>query len=375
MNNKFFSPSFKLERKTRALNPALWGFVGLISLFSVGGFVWIFHLMICSILDVESTFISDSFLFEGFIIIVFALMAGIGLYKFINYLLHSYKFEDNKIIKGRIIKPKKIKGIDLALDTALTTNMIKNITNSKKVYYGNTVMNINNILTLIKLNTNQQFVNEFFDTDIYKKKIYNNPQLLKETKYTLIYICEGNKKLVIPKIYEGMNIKIDSNRESPLISRIFKKSLIVFSIFFLFSMLDLFIGINNNSKYISNINNTCKTIQTNLNNYGYSMTRDCNFEKKVSDYRYSIIKYNIDKQGNIVDVDLDLFYDLSSYSDSELKYIISTLNTTFSEYEINHFIEQVNSCINGNCSYGKIEYNNDALTIGSSNGLVNIYNY
>lgn len=375
MNNNIFFPSFKLERKTRALNLGLWGFVGLISLFSVGSFVWIVHLMLCSILDIESTFISDSFFFEGFVIIVFALISGIGLYKFLNPLLHSYKFEDNKIIKGRIIKQEKIKGINLALDTAITTYMVKNITNSKAVSSGNATININNIISLIRLNTNQEFVNKFFDTDIYQKKVYNNPRLLKETKYTLVYICDDNKKLVIPKLYEGMNIKINSDRESSFVSRTFKRSLIVFGIFFLLSMIDLFIGINNNSKYISNINNTCETIQTNLNYYGYSMTRDCNFEKEVSDYRTSTIKYNIDKKGNITDVNLELYYDFSSYSDSELKYIISTLNADFSDYEINNFIEQVNACINGNCSYGKIESGKDILRIGSSDGFINIHNY
>ena len=105
------------------------------------------------------------------------------------------------------------------------------------------------------------------------------------------------------------------------------------------------------------------------------MTRDCNFEKEVSDYRTSTIKYNIDKKGNITDVNLELYYDFSSYSDSELKYIISTLNADFSDYEINNFIEQVNACINGNCSYGKIESGKDILRIGSSDGFVNIHNY
>lgn len=375
MNNNIFSPSFKFEKKTKALNIALWGFVGLISMFSVGLLIFAFHLMLCSILNIESTFISDNFLFEAFVIIFFSLMFGLGLYKFQNSLLHSYKFENNKIIKGRIINTSKIKDDNLILDTIATNYMVKNINNSKAVVSSNAAINIYNIAKLIELNTNQEFVNKFFDTSIYKKKTYNNPQLLKETKYSLIYICDNNKKLVIPKLYENMDIKVNGGNESSLLSRILVRSLIVFLIFFLFSMIDLFIGIHNNPKYMSNINNTCETIQANLNNYGYSITKNCNFEKVISNSKTSTIKYDIDKKGNITNVSLELYYDFSSYNDNELRYIISTMNTDFSNNQINNFINQVRACINGECTYGKIELGKNILRIGTSNSFINIHNY
>lgn len=341
-------------------------------MFSTFLFATVPYLFLSSFFDIASAFILDNLVVVASIsTMIFALIFGIGLYKFLNTLLYSYKFEDNKIIKGKIISPDKVKGINLAFDTIMTTYMAKNITNSKAVVAGNAAINMNGIINLIKLNTNQEFVDNFFDTDIYKKKIYNNPRLLKETKYSLVYICEGNKKLVIPKLYEGMNITINNSSESSLLSRILVRSLIVICIFFLFTMIDLFIGIGNNDEYKSNINDTCKVIQTNLNDYGYSMTRNCNFEKLVSNSRTSTIKYSIDKNGNITKVSLELYYDTSSYSDNELKYIISTLNTDFSNNEINNFIELVNSCVNGNCSYGTLK----SLRIGSSSGFVNIHNY
>ncbi len=372
MNNNIFYPSFKFERKTKALNISVWGFVGLISMFSTFLFVIVPYLFLSDFFDIVSAFILDNL---GIVmvtyIIIFALIFGIGLYKFLITPLYSYKFEDNKIIKGRIINSEKIKGKDLAFDAIMTTYMAENITNSTSVMAGNAAINMNTIDNLTKLNTNQEFVNKFFDTDIYKKKIYNNPKLIKETKYSLIYICDGNKKLVIPKLYEGMNITKNNGSESSLLSRVLVRSLIVLCIFFIFSMIDLFIGISNNNKNKSNINNTCEFIQTNLNNYGYSINRNCNFEKIVSNTRTSTIKYNINKNGNITKVDLDLYYDISSYSDDELKYIISTLNTDFSNDEINNFIEKVNSCVNGDCSYTKLK----SLRIDLSGGFVNIHNY
>lgn len=372
MNNNIFSPSFKFERKTKALNISLWGFVGLISMFSTFLLAIYPYLFLNYFFDIVSTFISDNLTVIMVIpTMIFALIFGIGFYNFFNTLLYSYKFEDNKIIKGKIISPEKVKDTDLAFDTIITTYMAKNITNPNVVAAGNAAKNINSIINLIKLNTNQEFVDKFFDTDIYKKKTYNNPRLLKETKYSLVYICEDNKKLVIPKLYEGMNITKTNGNESSLLSRVLVRSLIVLCIFILFLMIDLFIGIGNNDEYKSNINDTCEIIQTNLNSYGYSITRNCNFKKVVSSSRTSTIEYRIDKNGTITNVNLELYYDTSSYSDNELRYIISTLNTDFSNNEINNFIEQVNSCVNGNCSYGKLK----SLRIGTSGGFINIHNY
>lgn len=372
MNKNIFFPSFKFEKKTKAFNKSIWGFVGLISLFSVGGACTIIHLMLCSIFDIESTFISDNLVcFVGLIVIFFALMFGIGIYNFFNSLLHSYKIEDKKIIKGRIISDADIQNNNLIFDAAVTTHMVSNITNSNAVVAGNAAKNVSNILSLINLNTNPEFVYNNFDSNVYKKKIYNNPQLLKETKYSLVYVCEGNKKLVIPKLYEGMNIK-RINNESSLMARILIRSLIVFGIFLTFSIIDLSIGINNNPKYISNINNTCEAIQINLSNYGYSKEIDCYFKKRVSSDKTSTIAYNIDKYGNITNVSIDLYYNSYSYSEDELKYIISTLNKDYSNNKINSFIERVNSCVNGNCSFDIMSSQENILRIDLSSGFINL---
>ncbi len=371
-NNNIFAPSFKLEKKTKALNTSLWGFVGLISLFSTLFLIEIPYLFLSSFFNIVSAFLLDNLVLTLTIpMVIFAFIFGIGLFKFLNTLLISYKFDENKIIKGRIINPKKVKDINLVFDTLVTTSMVQNITNSNIFVAGNTARSMNNLLNLIKFNINQDFVHQFFDTDIYKKKIYNNPKLLKETKYNVVYICDENKKLVIPKLYEGMTIKKYNGKESSIFSRVLMRSLIVLGVFFIFAMIDLCIGINNNSEYMSNINNTCEVIQNNLSDYGYSKAKVCNFEKKVSNNRTSTIKYNINKHGNIENVDLELYYDSSSYSDQELQYILSTLHTDFSNNEINDFIKQVNSCVNGDCSYGKLK----TLRIGSSGGFVNIHNY
>ena len=253
-NKNIFIPSFEFERKTKGFNKMLWGFIGLISMFTVGLFVFVFHEMVCSILNITSTFISENFWITILLILLFALIFGIGLYNFINSLLYSYKIEDNKIIKGKIMNVDKVKEIDLTLDTLITTYMIKNIDNPANITHANALFNSIKIFNLIELNTKIDFVNQYFDTNLYKKKVYTNPKLLKETKCNLIYVCDGNKKLKIPKIYDGMNVKLTYNKPSSLISRILIRSLIVFLVFSFISICDLGIGYYNNDKNINAIN-------------------------------------------------------------------------------------------------------------------------
>ena len=107
----------------------------------------------------------------------------------------SYKFEDGQITKGIIQKSNKVKGTDLIIDTALVTNMLKNVSNSSSVVASNTALNMNKIITLIRLNTKKEFVQKYFDTELYKKEVYKNPKLIKENKYSLIYTCNNKKEI------------------------------------------------------------------------------------------------------------------------------------------------------------------------------------
>ena len=344
-------------------------------MFTVGVFVIAFHMMLCSVLDVVSTFISDNIIVNILPIILFSIMFGVGILDFINTLFYSYKIEENKIIKGRIVNVDKINGSSLMVDAAATLHMLKNIGDSSKVLSGSNLMNFNKIIRLIELNLKQEFVETFFDSDVYKRKVYDNPILVKETKYSLVYRCDKNKKLVIPKIYEGMDIKNIKSTEKSLILRIIEKSLVVFIIFFALSIIDLTIGIKNNSKYLSNINSTCSNIQENLNGFGYNLTDKCNFKKVISKDRTSTVNYRIDKNGKIEKVSIELYYDYSNYSDEELRYIINSLNTNFTNEEIDGFINRVNSCVNNVCLYGKIQNENTTLRIGKSSNYINIHNY
>ena len=374
MDKNIFVPSLKFEERTRAFNRVLWGFVGFISLFTVLIFVYPFHLMLCYFFDIESTFFSDNILIMSILALIFVIMS-MGIIKFFYMICCSYKIENNKIIKGKIINYDNVDHEYLEFDANWILSLAQIIQILYKVVIVSRVNDLIRIIKMILLNMNQNFVENYFDTNSYKKKIYYNPILVKETKYYLIYKCDNNKKLSIPKIYEGMDIKNFKSTEKSLISRIVLRSLIIFLTFLLFSMIDLTNGLIHNNTYISNINNTCSNIQRNLSNYGYDLTKTCNFRKVVSNNKFSNITYRIDKNGKIKSIILEIYYNADTYNESELRYIIDSLNAGFSNYEVDIFISQVDSCINGVCSYGKMTNENQTLRIGSSEGFINIHNW
>lgn len=377
--SNIFFPSFKIERKTKAFNKYIWWFVALISMFSVSlVLLCMFHTFLCWFLNIVSSFIHDNFIFVTFIPVILYILLSYQFLKFLSSLMTSYKFEDDQIIKGKIQKSNKIKGTDLIIDTILVTNMLKNVSNSSKVVASNTASTMNNILNLIRLNTKKEFVQKYFDTELYKKEVYKNPKLIKENKYSLIYTCDNKKKLVIPKIYDGI-CDVDNKKETSFLFRIAIRSVIVFVIALFISIADLVIGYSNNTQNITTISNEVHILQENLTSYGYTCEKVnekmYTFSKSVGE-KTSKISYYLDKNGNIDDVNIQLYYN-SNYPniEKELIYIISTINDEFNSSDISEFVSLVHQNIQGNLEYGSLRGRNYKLTLGTSQGYIDIHSY
>ena len=377
--SNIFFPSFKFERKTKAFNKYIWWFVALISMFSVSlVLLCMFHTFLCWFLNIVSSFIHDNFIFVTFIPVILYILLSYQFLKFLSSLMASYKFEDGQITKGIIQKSNKIKGTDLIIDTILVTNMLKNVSNSSKVVASNTASNMNNILNLIRLNTKKEFVQKYFDTELYKKEVYKNPKLIKENKYSLIYTCDNKKKLVIPKIYDGI-CDVDNKKETSFLFRIAIRSVIVFVIALFISIADLVIGYSNNTQNITTISNEVHILQENLTSYGYTCEKVnekmYTFSKIVGE-KTSKISYYLDKNGNIDDVNIQLYYN-SNYPniEKELIYIISTINDEFNSSDISEFVSLVHQNIQGNLEYGSLRGRNYKLTLGTSQGYIDIHSY
>ena len=377
--SNIFFPSFKIERKTKAFNKYIWWFVALISMFSVSlVLLCMFHTFLCWFLNIVSSFIHDNFIFVTFIPVILYILLSYQFLKFLSSLMTSYKFEDDQIIKGKIQKSNKIKGTDLIIDTILVTNMLKNVSNSSKVVASNTASNMNNILNLIRLNTKKEFVQKYFDTELYKKEVYKNPKLIKENKYSLIYTCDNKKKLVIPKIYDGI-CDVDNKKETSFLFRIAIRSVIVFVIALFILIADLVIGYSNNTQNITTISNEVHILQENLTSYGYTCEKVnekmYTFSKIVGE-KTSKISYYLDKNGNIDDVNIQLYYN-SNYPniEKELIYIISTINDEFNSSDVSEFVSLVHQNIQGNLEYGSLRGRNYKLTLGTSQGYIDIHSY
>ena len=377
--SNIFFPSFKFERKTKAFNKYIWWFVALISMFSVSlVLLCMFHTFLCWFLNIVSSFIHDNFIFVTFIPVILYILLSYQFLKFLSSLMASYKFEDGQITKGIIQKSNKIKGTDLIIDTILVTNMLKNVSNSSKVVASNTASNMNNILNLIRLNTKKEFVQKYFDTELYKKEVYKNPKLIKENKYSLIYTCDNKKKLVIPKIYDGI-CDVDNKKETSFLFRIAIRSVIVFVIALFILIADLVIGYSNNTQNITTISNEVHILQENLTSYGYTCEKVnekmYTFSKSVGE-KTSKISYYLDKNGNIDNVNIQLYYN-SNYPniEKELIYIISTINDEFNSSDISEFVSLVHQNIQGNLEYGSLRGRNYKLTLGTSQGYIDIHSY
>lgn len=376
-----FYPSFIFEKRTKAFNKYIWWFVSLISIFTISLLIFtMFHTFMCWFLNLVSTFIQDNFTIIVFLPIIIYIVLSYQFFQWLTSLMTSYKFEEGKIIKGKIQKADKVNGVDLVIDTALLANMINNISNSSSVVASNATSNLNKITNLIRLNINPEFVEKYFDTELYKKQVYENPKLVRTTKYSLIYECDNNKKLVIPKIYEGI-CDTDNQKESSFIGRILIKSAIVFIIALIIAVVDLSIGYHNNKEYVSSISNVKSTIEQKFNYYGYTSKKInekmYRFTKELENGdRTSEVSYYFDKNGNVKDVDIQLYYNSTSKNvDNELTYIISTINDKFDSNEVSNFINLVKENIAGNYKYGNLKSENYKLILSRSSGYVDIHNY
>ena len=378
---KVVVPSFQVERYTQGLNSCLWGFIGLISMFSVGVGVVVSHMMFVSIFNVISTFMSDnSVVVLPALVVAFAIVFGVGLYHFFNNMTFAYRFDNDKIVRGQLIRPEKIKGSSLALEGLLTAYMAANIGDSGKFTSANSLKGVHRMIELIVQNMDQNFANMFFDTDLYKKKAFLNPRLIKETKRSYIYQCDNKKRLKILKIYTGMATPKEGVKEKAIWKRVLSRSIFVFLVFAIIFAADLAIGLSQNADHMEHIQQAVSRLEDGLTDFGYikeeSTEKICEFQKKASSERTSSVKYDLDKNGEIDSVTFEVYFNRDSKNmPSEVAYLISSTNGGYSESDIAAFIDNVQKTIDGNFTYDKLESSNGKIVLSLSGGHAHIYKY
>ncbi len=378
--NLIYCPSYAFERRTKAFNKYIWWFVALVSAFTVSVGVTAFHACMSSVLGIVSSLIKDYLVVFCIVPVLIFVALTYQLVQMVGALLTTYKLENGCLVKGKIQRPDSVHLSDLVYQGITTVQMLDSGLDSDTVLAGNASFNWRQITKLIRLNMNKDFVAAYFDTDLYKKKIYYNPKLIKTTKYSLIFACDNKKKLVVPRIYEGLYAE-QNRAESSFVGRIVKRSVLVFLIAFVAAVVDLAVGFSKNDAYVSDISATMETLEDNWNAFGYESKdvneKVCRFVKEINGSdRTAEIKYYFDKHGNIKDVDFQLYYEAGSQNAAaELEYLIDTMEDDFDSEEVDEFIEAVTESLNGNPKHKKLQSDNYTLRMGTSGEYLDIHDY
>jgi hypothetical protein len=336
----YSNPSFETEKHTHAFGAMLWWVVSLISMFTVGIGVTTIGLCGASVLKITSTFLQDNtvivlMLFFAVAIIIFF----IGLLRFTSVLTTSYKFDGNTIIKGTL---------------AARGGLISKIT----------------------ANTDFEFVRANFDTDRYKKTIYENAVLTGETKRYLKYSSNG-RTIKILKIYDSMpDLRIAENTVNKSVaSRVIKRVVLVFAIFLALEITDLCIGYSKNDEVNGNISESNATVEKILTENGYTMQKISNivylYTKSTADNsRTSKLRIVYDKSGNIDKSEVEMFIE----SENDILALENLLKVFCKTQSTDEFISDVRKQLDGESTNAKLTLDNgQVLRLGTSGGYTEVH--
>lgn len=336
----YSNPSFETEKHTHAFGAMLWWAVSLISMFTVGTGVTAIGLCGASVLKITSTFLQDNtvivlMLFFAAAIVIFF----IGLLRFASVLTTSYKFDGNTIIKGTL---------------AARGGLISKIT----------------------ANTDFEFVRANFDTDRYKKTIYENAVLTGETKRYLKYSSNG-RTIKILKIYDSMpDLRIAENTvKKSVASRVIKRAVLVFAIFLALEITDLCIGYGKNDEVNGNISQSNATVEKILTENGFTMQKISNivylYTKSTADNsRTSKLQIVYDKSGNIDKSDTEMFIE----SENDILALENLLKVFCKSQSTEEFISAVRKQLDGKSANDKLTLDNgQLLRLGTSGGYTEVH--
>ena len=375
MDRKIKIPSKKIERSNGSLNIASWGYAGLISMFLVGALVNVAYMMFYSFLYLTKAYFYEYMWIMIAEILVYSLIFGIGMFAHLNGFLKAYAITDGKIIVGRI-KAVPEGDIDSIIVQAATTKMmIDNFDNSSVFGAAVAMQNLGNVLELISYNTKEGFADLFFFTDAYKKKEYNNPVLIKETSKYYLYKCDNNKKVRIRKMYTDMP---EGTKNTGMVVRILIRTLIIFSISFVLKVTDLGVSYATNQARVDYIENSIEELNTSLQVYGYEYgnhsSRNVGFSKKSAGNHISSVSFSFGKNGELESCTYDVYYNDADEVEEELRTIFSLYNHGFTDDDIDEFISNTISLIEGEYTYSKLESEDEIIRLGTSDGCAHIHN-
>jgi len=382
-NCKILIPSFEEENKTKSLNISIWGFVAVISMFTVGVGVCCFHLMVVAVANITSTIFSDNTtVLEIAPLCVFGVIFFIGCMVLCRSTMTAYAIFPDKIMKGTITL-NALSDTDLKVPPTFLWNENKSL--SDNVTRMRTWGQVQELIELICDNMDADFVKDNFFTGSYKRKEYNNPQLIKESKHFYIYRC-GRKKLKIRKMYVNVDKAISSERTlqdiwkhlKRFLKRVLPRALAIFIIASAISFIDIGIGAAKSPDYNALIESSVAQIETELEKYGYEIKKNNNkcyyFSKRVAGQRTSSVNYTFGLDGSVENVSFEIYFDeVSEAMEQEIESILLSLNDGITEEQIGKFIQDTKTTMLESYTYSRIETDNYKITLGTSDGMAHIH--
>lgn len=336
----YCNPSFETERYTHAFGKMLWWIVSLISMFTIGIGVTAIGLCAASVLKITSTILQDHTVIVLMLFFTVTLIIYFfGLLRFASALTTSYKFDGNTIIKG-------------------------------------TLASRGGLIAKITANTDFVFVKTYFDTDRYKKTIYENAVLTGETKRYLKYSSNG-RTIKILKIYDSMpDIMIAENAvKRSVAGRVAVRVVSVFAIFLALEITDLCIGYAKNDTVNSEISEANAVIEEILTENGYTMQEISNivylYTKSTADNRRtSKLRIVYDKSGNIDKSEIEMFIE----NEKDISMLEALINVLCKSESTDEFIDSVRKQLDGKTSNAKLTLDNgQSLRLGKSGGYTEVH--
>lgn len=336
----YCNPSFETEKYTHAFGKMLWWIVSLISMFTIGVGVTAVGLCSASVLKITSTALQD---YTTVILILFfvvmLIIYFIGLLRYSMALTTSYKFDGNTIIKG-------------------------------------TIATKGSLISKITANTDFEFVRTYFDTERYKKTVYENAVLIGETKRYLIYNSNG-KVIKILKIYDSMpDLRIAENAvKKSVAGRVAVRAISIFAIFLALEITDLCIGYAKNDTVNSAISESNAMVEGILTENGYSTQKMSNtvylYTKPTDDNsRTSKLRIVYDKSGDIDKSETEMFIE----NENDILALEKLLGVFCKLQSTDEFITSVRKQLDGETSNAKLTLDNgQTLRLGKSGGYTEIH--
>ena len=336
----YCNPSFETEQYTHAFGKILWWAVSLISMFTVGVGVTAVGLCTASVMKITSTVLQNHtavilLLFFTIMLIIYF----VGLLRFALVLTTSYKFDGDTIIKG-------------------------------------TVATKGGLISKITANTDLEFVKTYFDTDRYKKTVYENAVLVGETKRYLKYSSNG-KLIKILKIYDSMpDLRIAENAvKRSAVGRVVLRAILIFAVFLALEITDLCIGYNKNDTINNVILESNAVIEEILTENDYSVQKISNsvylYNKPTADNgRTSKVKIAYNKNGSIDRSETEIFIE----NESDIMTLEKLLKVMCRSQNTDEFITAVRKQLDGETSNAKLTLDNgQTLRLGKSGSHTEIH--